>query len=326
MSKFNILVTGVGAIIGYGIVNSLHRTGRDLNIIGIDIYKDAVGCHFCNHFIQAKRADSPDYIDYMISLVREYNIDLVFFGTEQELYRVSDSRDQLKDYIHLFVLNEKTIIDLSKDKYKTYLFLLEHGIDGIPCCIAGSYNSSVRELGIPFLLKLRRSYASKGMAMIYDETDYNYWKIKSGNNFMVQKVVGDEDHEYTASVFGLGTKKSLAPFVFKRKLSGEGSTSKAVVVDISELNKRIECISSVLHLIGPTNFQFRLHEGRYLLLEVNPRISSATSIRTAFGYNEAELCIQYYLEKKDVEQPKTMFGSAQRYVSDIIRYENCINI
>lgn len=322
MPKINILVTGVGAIIGYGIINSLRSTNRNLNIIGIDIYKDAVGQYFCNHFIQAQRADSSVYIDYIITLIKQYKIDLVFLGTEQELYKVTDSRDQLKEYINIFVINDTKIIDLSKDKYKTYLFLLENGIDGIPSCIEGSYNSLVTELGSPFLLKLRRSYASKGMIMINDETDYNYWKIKSGQNFMVQKIVGDDDHEYTSSVFGLSNNKSLSPFTLRRKLSGEGATAKATVVDIPEINEYIEHISSILHPIGPTNFQFRLHDSKYLLLEVNPRISSATSIRTAFGYNETELCIQYYLERRDIEQPKTKFGSAQRYISDIINYEN----
>ena len=69
MAKLNILVTGVGAIIGYGIVNSLRMTGRELNIVGMDVYPDAVGQHFCDHFVQAKYADSVDYLDFLFDVI-----------------------------------------------------------------------------------------------------------------------------------------------------------------------------------------------------------------------------------------------------------------
>lgn len=41
--KYNILVTGIGAIIGYGIIKSLRNSKYDCNIIGIDIFNDAIG-------------------------------------------------------------------------------------------------------------------------------------------------------------------------------------------------------------------------------------------------------------------------------------------
>ena len=41
-SKVNVLVTGIGAIIGYGIIKSLRVSGLNVNIVGMDIYRDAV--------------------------------------------------------------------------------------------------------------------------------------------------------------------------------------------------------------------------------------------------------------------------------------------
>ena len=51
MPDYNILVTGVGAIIGYGIINSLNKSKYELNVIGADIYPDAVGRAWCDGFI-----------------------------------------------------------------------------------------------------------------------------------------------------------------------------------------------------------------------------------------------------------------------------------
>jgi carbamoyl-phosphate synthase large subunit len=69
---------------------------------------------------------------------------------------------------------------------------------------------------------------------------------------------------------------------------------------------------------GPTNFQFRIANGKPMLLEINPRISSATSIRAAFGFNEAAMCVDHYLHGKKIRQPPLRSGTAVRYLADII--------
>jgi len=119
--------------------------------------------------------------------------------------------------------------------------------------------------------------------------------MKLKDNFMVQPIIGDDEHEYTCSVFGLDNGKTTAPIILKRKLNGEGSTNKAVVVNHSKIEAAIDTLSKELKPIGPTNFQFRLHYDQPKLLEINPRISSSTSLRTLCGYNEAEMCILFYL-------------------------------
>ena len=74
---------------------------------------------------------------------------------------------------------------------------------------------------------------------------------------------------------------------------------------------------------GPTNFQFRRHEGELYLLEINPRMSSSTTIRTAFGYNEARMCLEYYLENKRAIVGPIRRGRALRFIEDYIIYDRC---
>jgi carbamoyl-phosphate synthase large subunit len=59
-----------------------------------------------------------------------------------------------------------------------------------------------------------------------------------------------------------------------------------------------------------------------MLLEINPRISSSTSLRAAFGYNEAEFCVRHYLEQALITQPEIRFGYAVRYIADLVTFEN----
>jgi len=320
MKQTTIMVTGVGAIIGYGILNVLRKNLPDACLIGTDIYPDAVGQHFCDRFIQAQRFDAPGFLVYLRKVILNNDVDLVFFGTEQEMYKVAESQIPLQDIYDRFVLNTPEIIRYSQDKYDTFNFLMQNGFPAIPSRIDGSFEETAAEFGIPFLLKLRRSYASKGMAIIENAEDFNYWRKKSGSRFMVQKLIGDNRHEYTAAVFGFGDGSSLPPFILRRQLSGEGATAKAEVVQIPELEEQIEKLVKLLMPRGPTNFQFRKHGEDYYLLEFNPRISSATSIRAAFGYKEAVMCVDYYLYKRRPVIGALRTGRAVRYIADWIEY------
>ncbi len=61
-----------------------------------------------------------------------------------------------------------------------------------------------KKLGLPYLLKPRRSYASKGITQIHTQADHDYLRGKWGGQFMVQQIVGDDTSEYTIGVFGFG--------------------------------------------------------------------------------------------------------------------------
>ena len=50
MRQINALVTGIGTIIGYGIIDSLRKSKYDVNIVGMDINPDAVGKNWCDEF------------------------------------------------------------------------------------------------------------------------------------------------------------------------------------------------------------------------------------------------------------------------------------
>jgi len=135
---------------------------------------------------------------------------------------------------------------------------------------------------------------------------------------MVQEIVGDDDHEYTVGVFGLGDGSLSQSIAFSRKLSREGSTAKAQTVNIPELDAEVARLTALFKPIGPTNFQFRLHQGDYLLLEVNPRFSSSLSLRTAFGFNEPEMCLEYFGEKVIPAPAVITQGTAVRYIEDVV--------
>lgn len=313
------LVTGVGAIIGYGIIKSLRQSGLPIYIVGMDIYEDAVGQHWCDKFIQAKYAIDPNYIDFLKNVIQDNQIDIVFFGTEQEIYRVDSARDELAEDLSKLILNQSELLALAKDKWKTCIFLQQHGLGKItiPSVIVGNYEDISKQYGKTFLLKPRHSYASKGIEIVSNAEEFDFYKQRMGDNFMAQKLVGDLQHEYTIGIFGLGDGSYSGKISMRRQLSQEGATAKAWVIEDPLLDDTVDQLCQVFCPLGPTNLQFRLDAGQYLLLEINPRISSSTSLRMAFGYNEALLSIEYFLNKKIIV-PKVYTGRAARFIDEVV--------
>ena len=142
MRKYNILVTGIGAIIGYGVIHSLRKSQYDVNIVGMDIFEDAVGQVWCDQFIRAKLAADPEYIVFLKNIIDRFSIDLVFFGTEQEIQKCFEARVELGEYYKKLVINNDNIIRLSEDKWLTGKFLEDNGLDAIPASITADFEQA----------------------------------------------------------------------------------------------------------------------------------------------------------------------------------------
>ena len=314
------LVTGVGAIIGYGVARSLNDCCYPVRVIGCDIHADAVGQFRCDDFVRSVPVSEGGYPAFVNEIAERYSVDLVLPCIEQDVLRLARDPDAFAQTHATIALNDRKLVLLAHDKWRTLLRLQDGGIPTIETAVDGSYSQLSNALGTPFLVKPRRSYASKGLRVICTAEDLADAKRVMGDNFMAQEIVGDVDSEYTVGVFGLGDGSHAGSICFQRKLSGEGATSYARVVRNSDLDAMVNRLTDLFRPIGPTNYQFRLHKGVFLLLEVNPRISSSTSLRTAFGFNEAEMCIEYYLEGKKPAPRSIREGVAFRYIEDLVRY------
>ncbi len=178
------------------------------------------------------------------------------------------------------------------------------------------------EISFPILLKPRRGYASRNIVIVEDKNKLELYRSEIGSNLMIQPVIGSVEEEYTVSAFFNNTSKLCAYMSLKRKLSKEGYTETAQTVEIDNIEKALLELNRIFKPVGPTNFQFRKNNDQLKLLEINPRISSATSIRASFGYNESLMSVEYFLNNIQPTQPKMKTGHAVRYVEDMIFYDS----
>ncbi|QAA94689.1 ATP-grasp domain-containing protein [Pollutimonas thiosulfatoxidans] len=317
-----VLITGVGAIMGYGLLRSIRAADPEIILIGTDIYPEAVGRAWCDFFEQAPLTSSPNYLEWLLDTTRRHQVDLIVPGIEQDVHRLSDNRDYFSEGRGKLAINRKELIDLSRDKWHLDRALLEFAEPArIPSFYGGTFTTLSELLGLPFLLKPRRSYASKGIVQVHNEHDFSAYEHQLGEHLIAQPIVGSDDNEFTVGVFGDGQGHICASISMQRRLANDGSTAKAWIRHHASLDETVMRLCALFKPLGPTNLQFRKDQSGWKLLEINPRISSTSSLRTAFGYNEAAMTVDFYLNGQLPSQPPIKQGFAVRYIEDYIVYD-----
>jgi carbamoyl-phosphate synthase large subunit len=322
MSDYNILVTGVGAIIGYGIINSLKKSRYDINVIGADIYPDAVGRIWSDKFIQAELARSDNFEDYLLAAIADHDIDLIIPGIEQDIEKCSSITGSIESAGAKLAINSNKALTLFNNKLLTYDLLRELNLPYLSYINAGTITpDDIRDnIGLPCIVKKKVSYAGKGLHVIENLDEA---ALYIGDTNYVFQQYENAGQEFTVSIFGLGDGSYVSPIALKRTLGPDGATHKASTLPFDEFQHDVSAMCAKACPTGPTNFQF-IESGENIkkLLEVNPRISSSTSIREKLGVNEAEMCIEYYLEGKTPENRAVINGKAQRFIDEIIEYDS----
>ena len=310
-----ILISGASGIVGYGILRSLKNAGCKL--IGTTIYEDSAAPAFCDIFELAPKTCEPHYIDWLCGIIKKHKVDMIIPSIEADTTAWNKNRATLEKTGAFVLLNTPELIELCADKWLFY-----EKIKDLKYAIPSSIEPDFDQFELPFLLKPRCGFGSKGIVRVENAKIFEAHKNRIGKTLMVQPIIGNDEEEYTASAFFDKESNLKAYMVLKRKLANEGFTEKAKVVDLDGAKAAMEELAKIFKPIGPTNFQFRKTNGGLKLLEINPRISSATSIRTAFGYNESLMSIEYFLNGKTIEQPEIKKGYAIRYTEDLIIHDS----
>lgn len=283
------------------------------------MHEDSVAPGFCDIFEKAPGTADPGYFDWLCGMIRKYEVEMAIPSIEIDMIAWSENRSAFEDTGCFPLLNNQKLIRLCSDKWLFYEELKKaQSVYAIPTTL------EVDNLAFkyPVLLKPRRGYASKGIVIVENEESLSQYRIDIGSKLMVQPVIGKKEEEYTTSAFFDVNSQLCCFMTLKRLLSSEGFTEKARVTDLEGMEEALLELAKIFKPIGPTNFQFRMHNGVLKLLEINPRVSSATSIRTLFGYNESSMSVSYFLDQQTPEVPKTKKGYAIRYTEDMVFYEN----
>lgn len=322
--SLTVAVTGVGAIIGQGIVRSLRASGRSITVVGVDRNERSPGTYMVDTFEKKPPVaeDGQIYLDYWARIIRQHGIRLVLPGLDVDMLFLDQHRAWFKAQGVMLALNTGQLIEQVSDKWVFGEILARIDYPSIPSLKPKTWTEALEKLGPPpVLLKPLKGNGSRGIVKLVDERDFEYWTSKLQYRWMLQRIVGQDDEEYTVGVFGLGDGSMVGPLIFRRRLSVAGNTLEAEVITKHPiLEDAVTRLCKYFQPLGPTNLQFRVEQETPYLLEINPRFSSSNSLRTAYGFNEAAMSIDYFLYGKTPVNPVLREGVAWRYSEDFVTY------
>lgn len=313
---YNILVSGASGIVGYGILKSLGGM-KELTLHGSTIYDDSPAVIFSHKVVKPPLTLSEGYFDWLLDYIESEHIDLIIPGIEDDLYQWNEHREVLESVTKV-VLNNPKLIRLCRSKWEFYRALHSAFSQiAIPTMLCTNFHGIASSFGVPFLLKPVYGYGSRGITIVRSENDFP----EQTDGLIAQPIIGKAEEEYTVSAFFDGAGTLRAYCALQRTLSKQGFTETASSIFLPGMAGILQQLGEIFNPVGPTNFQFRKDGNTYKLLEINPRISSATSIRSSFGYNESQMCIDYYLKNCLPVQPLICGGRAIRYTEDYVIYD-----
>jgi len=306
MDEKRVLVTGVGGNVGQGIIRNIKNTSFNIKVIGTNIDDFSAGNHLCDLFYKVPYANSPNYIESVINIVKAEKVDLILPATDLETYYLSANKDKIP--CEIAVSSMETTANYL-DKYATFLHLKKNNVSFASSFLPSHYDGSFKD----FILKPRQGRGSRNLYI----NPKNY-KDFDDKDYMIQEL--HKGKEITIA-FYVNKKQELHGFIVLERVLDNGMTTHCKV--IKDYDEAIEILLWKLikssTIMGSANLQAIVtDENKIEPFEINCRISGTNSIRSNFGFKDVEYTLKEYLFNQIPSKPEIRSGIATRIMMDVI--------
>lgn len=286
----NVLVTGAGGGVGQGIIKSLHLIqGLDIRIVSADMDSLATGLYAGNVSYLLPACYASDYLDEISKIFESENIDYYFPGTDVELKLCALKKDYIKNNFNVdVVVSSIEAIEISDDKYKTYLFLKQNNFNYPETFTQESID--LDSLKYPLIVKPIIGCRSIGVSIANEESELKH-RLSNENGLLTQELIGTDDSEYTCTIVSLNGKTSDV-LILKRYLRS-GDTFRAEPIENKIISDYVKDVAIALNIHGSCNFQLRVDKNDIpKIFEINCRFSGTTPFCSQLGFNPVEFYIK----------------------------------
>ncbi|MEN6318297.1 MAG: ATP-grasp domain-containing protein [Syntrophaceae bacterium] len=280
MNKPTILISAIGGDIGSSAVRALRD--KAICIVGCDMKRYPSAYNLVDSFYKAPGVnDAEKYMNFLKDTIRKENIDFFLPISEPEIALLGHRREEIETLGVKLLLNNTAILDAFLDKYNTFKYLKDLGLETPETCLLENYEGN---FSFPLIVKSRTGYGSKNYWKIEDAEDLAYVRRKNNGLLIAQQYMGNDSEEYTTGVFSDG--KVVSSITFRRKLGFGSLSAEAVLVDAPFMEEVAERIARKTDLVGSINIQSRRLGDVFSIFEINPRLSSTLSFRKKFGFDD----------------------------------------
>ena len=299
-----IIVTGIGGVVGQGIVRNARAMGRDLRVVGVNVTAVSVGNHLCDEVFEVPFAYDENYIDAMLKVVHQTAAELIIPSTDYESYYLAKNEAFFTIPI---AASPAEVTFFCLDKYRNWEAFSKVGIPFAPSVLPSQFKGEFDR----YIVKPREGRGSRGIHIQpphiagFDDTN------------LVQELL--QGPEITSTFYVLNDGSLLGSITMRRELES-GNTARAEVVRDydSEVDQLALQMISAFPFRGSVNIQSKVTANGIVPFEINCRISGTNSIRSQFGFNDVAYTIRELLFHETPEKPAVIEGSAMRVMVDVV--------
>lgn len=287
---------------------ALGQAGR---VVGTDMDLSAPALRACDAAHKVPGIFDAGYLDSLKEVMVAEDIHMVFSLNDLEAGLLAKNRIEieLQTGATVYVPSPATL-EVCADKWRTFEFAREIGIP-VPATFLGlSDVEQALELGeirFPLIIKPRWGSASIGLFMVDNREDLvtsfescrkavaksSLSSLGSDESVIIQEVI--QGPEYGVDVL-YDHRENYLGFTAKKKLAMRaGETDKAVTVSPDLFRDLIDKIANSLPHRGNLDCDFLERDGKFYLLEFNPRFGGGYPFTHLAGANHVQMLIDAYL-------------------------------
>lgn len=316
-----VLLTGAGAPGAAGIIECLKKS-KKLELWGCDANADASGKYILKNFFTIPRAGDVNFIPTVLKKAKQYGINVILPLVTRELLLFANNYEKFEKAGIQVITSDAATLEIANNKSRLYQFLKSKDIDVPGFEVVSDHKhfvAAVKKLGYPqkrVTFKPAISNGSRGFRVIDDKVDKAWllWNEKPNNTFITFKEISDilkkqpvkdllvseylPGDEYSVDCLANnGECLIVIPRLRSRILNGisiggEFIENKNIIRYCTEI---IETIG--LH--GNIGIQVKKAEdGKYKILEINPRVQGTIVTNLAAGANLPLLAVEQELGKR----------------------------
>lgn len=277
----NILITAIGSMSSEAVIASLRKL-EGIRLIGCDIYEKEwiYPSWLVNVFYQISRADSPDFINDLLTICIREDIQYIFPLTDLEIDVLSDHRDLFEEKGIMICMSPGDVIGICRNKESFFKYL--SGTKHLRLLPTYDFNSLMNINSELVVAKPKRGRSSEGLLIVDD------WK-------KIETLIGNKN-DYIFQPFMKGivvtvdiVRDSFDNFFFVsreellRTKNGAGITVRLFTDD--RLRDSLSALVDRLKFLGCINVEFLYNEESYFLMDINPRFSAGIAFSQSVGYD-----------------------------------------
>ena len=284
----NILLTGAGGVYIKHLIRKLDKKIFDEVTIVDCNYKTLKNIP-ANFKYKIPRGDSTKFLPIISRIIKKRNIKVVVCVVDKELIKFHKLNKKV-----LLLQPNLNFSKLSLNKFKLCRKLHKLNINTFDTYLLSNYKNT---FAFPIIIKPIYGCGSRGVVKIKNEKELNTYKKKKihKKNYIVQKII--EGDEYTVSVILDRSSKDFQ--IVPKKIIKKKRFTREAVTEKNELIYGI-CKKIVKNFkpSGPFNLQCIANKKNVEIFEINPRLSTSSTLTAASGINEINTLVKNKLNKK----------------------------